>query len=63
MLTLIAFVVAIALDCFLIALIVALLFQLRKSANETPWEEFIPKRPSAIGEIEQATDRVLVGQR
>ena len=63
MLTLIAFAVAIALDCVLIALIVALLFQLRKSANETPWDEFIPKRPSAIDEIEQTTDRVLVGQR
>ena len=63
MLTLIAFAVAITLDCVLIALIVALLFQLRKPAKETPWGEFIPKRPSAIDEIEETTDHVLVGQR
>jgi len=63
MLTLIAFAVAIALDCVLIALIVVLLSQLRKPANETPWGEFIPKRPSTIDEIEGTTDHVLVGQR
>ena len=63
MLTLIAFAVAVALDCVLIALIVALLFQLRKPANETPWGEFIPKRPSAIDEIEETTDHVLVAPR
>ena len=61
--TLIAFAVAIALDCVLIALIVVLLSQLRKPANETPWAEFIPKRPSALHEIEETTDHVLAGQR